>query len=326
MVIAGSMQNVVKGRYRSYSSFIRERFGERVQKVTIDAGFTCPNRDGTLGRGGCTYCNNDSFSQDYADPVIPVKDQINRGIEAFTRNKPINKFLAYFQSYSNTYADLERLKSLYQEALNHPKVMGLVIGTRPDCVSDDILDHLEELAKDHFISIEYGIESTRDTTLETVNRCHTYEQTVEAIDKTAGRDIHIGGHLILGLPGETIETILDHAMEVSRLPLDFLKLHQLQIIKHTVMGNQFQKEPDSFRLFSLPEYIDLVIRFLELLRPDIVIERFVSQSPPHLRLAPNWGFKNFEIVDKIEKEMKSRDTWQGRLYDQSKPDNFRTSS
>lgn len=301
-------------RYLDYTSFIRSTFGERVQKISINAGFTCPNRDGTKGYGGCTYCNNDSFHPDYCQPDVPVDSQIQKGIHFFNQKYGIQKYLAYFQSYTNTYADIDSLKKLYSKALEHPEIIGLVIGTRPDCISDAILDYLEKLAENYFITLEIGIESTLDKTLQTVNRAHTYQDTIAAFERAKNRGIHLGGHLILGLPGENKDQLLNHARNVSQLPLDSLKLHQLQIVKNSVMAVQYRSNPDHFNLFSVEEYVDLITEFIGLLRPDIIIGRFAGESAKELLVAPHWNLKNFEIVAKIDKALEENNSWQGKYY------------
>jgi len=308
------MKAVATKRYNDYSTYIRTTFGERVQKLSLDAGFTCPNRDGSKGFGGCTYCNNNSFNPSYCEPTKSVTQQFDEGIEVLSKRNKNQKFLAYFQAYSNTYGELQGLKKLYSEALDHPKIHGLVIGTRPDCVSDELLDHIEMLSKQKYVSLEYGIESTLNRTLGAINRGHTFEETQEAYKNADGRGFHLGGHMIIGLPGETREEILAHADRISQLPINSLKLHQLQIIKHTVMAVQLKRTPEMFNLFEMDEYIDLIIDFLERLRPDIVLERFVSESPASLLIAPKWGKKNFEMVAKLDARMVERNASQGRLY------------
>ena len=301
--------------FNDYSSYFKKKFNERVQKISIDAGFSCPNRDGTKGRGGCTYCNNDTFNPFYCEPSKSVTQQLNEGVAFFEPKYKTQKYIAYFQAYSNTYGSLGLLKSLYEEALSHPKVVGLIVGTRPDCVDDEILDYLASLSKKYFIVVEYGIESTLDRTLELINRCHTHQESVDAIEKTVARKIETGVHMILGLPGESDEEIIAHAKVLSKLPITSLKLHQLQIVKGTVLAKQYAGNQESIRLFQADEYIDLVIKFLENLSPRIIIERFISESPKDLLIAPKWkGLKNFEIVAKIEKRMKEQNTYQGKLY------------
>ncbi len=302
-------------RYNSASAHIKSIFAQRVQKVAVDAGFSCPNRDGKKGRGGCTYCNNDTFKPFYTSAKKSVTEQINEGITFFAKKYKVIKFLAYFQAFTNTYASLSELKKLYEEALSHPQVVGLVISTRPDCVDAEKLDYLQKLAEKYYIVIEYGVESTNDTTLQKINRLDTFEQAKEAIIMTAKRKITTGAHLIIGLPGETKMDILEHAKRISNLPIEMLKLHQLQIIKGTKMARQYAENPESFDLFTSEKYIDLMVDFLELLNPQIMIERFTSESPKDMLIAPNWGgLKNFEVVHKIEKRLKERNTWQGKVY------------
>jgi len=302
-------------RYNDFGSFIKAHFSERVQKISVDTGFTCPNRDGSKGVGGCTYCNNNSFNPNYCKPEKTITEQLNQGIDFFMHKGKTTKFLAYFQAYTNTYADVELVKDLYLEALNHPQIVGLVIGTRPDCIDEDLLEFLADLAKTYFVSLEFGIESSLNKTLEKVNRCHTFEETVMAYDQSKGRGIFLGAHLILGLPGESRTEILNHAAAVSKLPIHSLKLHHLQIVKYTMMAVEYRHKPDDFKLFNLEDYLDLVSDFVSLLRPDIVIERFISESPARLLIAPKWGgLKNFEMVAMIDKRLTEKNLWQGKYY------------
>jgi radical SAM protein (TIGR01212 family) len=302
-------------RYNDFGSFIKAHFSERVQKISVDTGFTCPNRDGSKGVGGCTYCNNNSFNPNYCKPEKNITEQLNQGIDFFMRKGKTTKFLAYFQAYTNTYADIAMVKELYLEALNHPQIVGLVIGTRPDCIDEDVLNFLAELAKVYFISLEFGIESTMNKTLEKVNRCHTFEETVEAYELSKDRGLFLGAHLILGLPGESGSDMLKHAAAVSKLPIHSLKLHHLQIVKYTMMAAEYRHRPDKFALFGLEDYLDLVTDFVALLRPDIIIERFISESPANLLIAPKWGgVKNFEMVDLIDKKLTEKNLWQGKYY------------
>ncbi len=302
-------------RYNDYSSYFKSKFAERVQKISIDAGFSCPNRDGTKGKGGCTYCNNNTFNPYYCSPKKTVSEQLNEGISFFAAKYKAQKYLCYFQAYSNTYADLEHLKQIWDEALSHPSVIGLVIGTRPDCVDNQILEHIAELSKNYYIVLEFGIESTIDRSLDYINRCHTFKDSVDAIQAAASRGIEVGAHLILGLPGESREELLQHADKISELPIKSIKLHHLQIIKHTQMSKDYEKNPELYNLFDAESYIKFVVEFVERLNPRIIIERFISESPSNLLIAPKWGgMKNFEIVHKIEKELKNRNTWQGKKY------------
>ena len=301
-------------RYNDLSAYLSAHFPYKVQKISLNAGFTCPNRDGTVGYGGCTYCNNQTFNPAYCKTEKTVTEQLVEGKQFFARKYPEMKFLAYFQAYTNTYAELEELKRKYEEALQVKDVVGIVIGTRPDCMPDTLLDYLEELNQRTFLIVEYGVESTDNDTLKRINRGHTSEVAEEAIRMTAARGIRVGAHIILGLPGESNEQLIEQAGVLSRLPLTTLKLHQLQLIKGTRMAHEFEMQPEDFHLYSADEYIDLVIDYVEHLRPDLVLERFVSQSPKELLIAPDWGLKNHEFTDKVKKRMRERDAWQGKKY------------
>ena len=291
-------------RHLEFTDYLRERFPSfKVQKISIDAGFTCPNRDGLKGHGGCTYCNNHTFNPNYCSSSKSITEQLSEGIRFFSRKYPEMKYIAYFQAYTNTYSKIESLRKKYEEALEAEGVAGIIIGTRPDCVSDELLDYLKELCPRTFVMVEYGIESTSNDTLKRINRGHTYEEAEDAVRRTAERDIPVGAHIILGLPGETREQILLHADKISVLPLTSVKLHQLQIIRGTVMGDEYKAFPERFRLYSAYEYIDLVIDFIDRLRKDIHIDRFVSQSPKELLIAPDWGLKNHEFRAKLERRL-----------------------
>lgn len=300
--------------YKEFGDFLKEIFPHKVQKISINAGFTCPNRDGRKGWGGCTYCNNQTFSPEYCHTEKTVSEQLEEGVRFFSRKYPEMQYLAYFQAYTNTYGELDSLIKKYEEALSYPGVVGLIVGTRPDCVPDALLDYFKELSKKRFVMVEYGMESTLDKTLQQINRGHTQAESEAAIFRTAERGIYTGAHLILGLPGESREEILDHAAILSALPITTLKLHQLQLIRNTRMAKEFAEHPEAFHLYSVDEYIELVIDFLEKLNPSIVVERFVSQSPKELLIAPDWGLKNFEFTAKVNKRIAERDTWQGRLF------------
>lgn len=300
--------------YRDFTSYLSESFPFKVQKISINAGFTCPNRDGTKGRGGCTYCNNKSFSPDYSPRIKTVSEQLEEGIEFFSHKYTEMKYLAYFQSYTNTYESVEKLIDLYEEALAYPNVVGLVVSTRPDCMPSELLDYFEMISAKHFVLIEYGVESTLNKTLERVNRQHTFEESCETITKTAQRGIAVGAHMILGLPGESRDEILSHATTLSALPLTTIKVHQLQIIKGTAMAKEYKLLPESFHIFQLDEYIDLCVDFSELLKPDFYIDRFASQSPKDMLIAPDWGVKNHELTQRIIKRFRERNTFQGRLH------------
>lgn len=299
-------------RYREFGDFLRERFPFKAQKIAINAGFTCPNRDGSKGRGGCTYCNNQTFNPGYCQTDKSVADQLAEGVRFFSRKYPEMRYLAYFQAYTSTYGEQERLERLYQEALGYPGVVGLVIGTRPDCVPDRLLDYLARLSEQVLVLVEYGVESTLDRTLRRINRGHDFAEAEEAIRRTAARGIAVGAHLILGLPGESRDEILGHADRLSDLPLTTLKLHQLQLIRHTRMALEFERQPEDFHLFTVDEYIDLAIDFIERLDPAIALERFVSQSPKELLIAPDWGLKNYEFTARVNRRLAERDSWQGK--------------
>ena len=303
-------------RFNSYAQYFIKEFGERVQKVTVDAGFTCPNRDGTKGIGGCTYCNNDAFNPSYCTPTKSIKQQIEEGIEFHAkRYRRAGKFLAYFQAYSNTYDSLKNLKKIYGQALEAENIAGLVIGTRPDCIDDEKLEYFRELSQKVYVIIEYGIESCYSSTLQLINRGHSFEDAIDAIEKTAAMGLKTGAHIIFGLPGETKEQMIAEAEILSRLPLNNLKIHQLQIVKGTKMALDYNKNPDLFQFFEMEEYIDLVIDFLEKLNPSIVVERFAGEVPPRFIAGPHWGPLRYDqILQKIEIRLTERNTWQGKYF------------
>jgi len=302
--------------WNDFSSFFKEQFNNRVQKISVDAGFTCPNRDGTKGRGACTYCNNETFNPFYCHPSKSVTTQLTEGIAFFSQKYKTQQYLAYFQAFSNTYSDVETLKRLYDEALSVPSMIGLVIATRPDCVNEAILDLLQEYAKTRYVVLEYGIESCSNETLKKINRGHSFEDSVKALKMSQHRGLHVGIHYIIGLPGDSREDNLKHASLLSELPFETLKLHQLQIIKNTTMAKQYAMSPDQFSLFGLDEYIEFVVHFAERLSPEIIIERFVSESPSDLLIAPKWGrLKNFEITERIRKKFIELQSFQGRYWE-----------
>ena len=300
--------------YNEFGTYLRKIFNYKVQKITIDGGFTCPNRDGTKGRGGCTYCNNRTFNPAFCHKHLPVVEQMKEGIAFFSHKYPDMRYLAYFQAYTNTYDSLDNLKQRYEDALGVEGCVGIVIGTRPDCMPEELLDYLVELQKRTFVLVEYGIESTSDNTLLRINRGHDYACAVDAVKRTAARGIPVGAHIILGLPGESREELMKQATMLSDLPLTTLKLHQLQLIRGTRMAEEYAENPSDFSLFSVEDYIETVVDYVERLNPDFVLERFASQSPKELLIAPDWGLKNHELVDKIKRRMRERDTWQGKIY------------
>ena len=304
-------------RFNAYSNYFRSIYGARVQKVSIDAGFTCPNRDGTKGSGGCTYCNDDAFNPSYCVPEKSVSQQIEEGIIFHKwRYSETVSYLAYFQAYSNTYAPLDTMRKLYEEALNYPGVIGLIIGTRPDCIDEGKLVYLKELSKRCYLAVEYGIESCYNKTLKRINRGHSFEDAVWAIERTSALGINTGAHFIFGLPGETREEMVNQVAVISELPLKTIKFHQLQIIKGTTMEKEFQNNPGDFELFTWEEYLDFFISFLERLNPVFVVERFTGEAPPRFLTGEGWGKKRTDqIVNLIEKRLEELDTCQGRLYE-----------
>ena len=303
-------------RFNSYSAHIRRHFGGRVQKVSIDAGFTCPNRDGSKGSGGCTYCNNNAFNPSYCTPRKSIAAQIAEGVEFhLKRYRRAEGYLAYFQAYSNTYAPVELLEEMYLEALAFPGIKGLVIGTRPDCIDDSVIGLLRRIADEYYLIIEYGIESCYDKTLERINRGHSFAESTEAIKRTAAAGLQTGAHFIFGLPGESRKEMLGSADIISRLPLTSVKFHQLQIIRDTEMEREYNEDPSAFEMFSFDEYMEFFIDFLERLNPAIIVERFTGEAPPHMVVAPRWGKKRTDqIMNIFEKRLNERDTWQGRLF------------
>ena len=298
--------------YCDYGTWIRSRFPFRVQKISVDAGFTCPNRDGRISTGGCIFCNNRTFNPSYCDSRHSISQQLEEGKRFFARKYPDMKYLAYFQAYTNTYDSLTRLQALYEEALSVDDVVGLVIGTRPDCVSNELLDYLSALNQRTFLIVEYGIESANDSTLQFINRGHTFEQSREAISKTHQRGILTGGHIILGLPGEDAEESIRQASLISALDLDILKIHQMQVIRGTALEKIYKQKP--FHIYTAEEYIQLIARYIQHLRKDLVLERFVSQSPEELLVAPHWGLKNYEFTNLLVNYLRQHHIRQGQLF------------
>jgi radical SAM protein (TIGR01212 family) len=302
-------------RFNAYTNYIKELFGRRIQKVSVNAGFTCPNRDGTKGTGGCTFCNNDAFSPSYCKAEKPIKQQIQEGILFHEiRYKTADKYLAYFQAYSNTYKPLKHLREIYNQALENERVIGLVIGTRPDCIDNEKLEYFKKLSEDYYIVIEYGIESCNNDTLKRINRGHTFEDTVKAINETSAMGIRTGAHMIFGLPGESGEEMLNSAKIISRLPLNNIKFHQLQIIKNSIIEKEYKKIPGEFYIFDFEQYIDFMVDYLELLNPAFIVERIAGEVPPRFNSGQKWGLRYDQILSVFEKRLEERNTWQGRLY------------
>lgn len=291
--------------YKDYSDFLSEHFDGKVQKLTVNAGFTCPNRDGSLGRGGCIYCNNSSFSPVTGDKGRSITEQLEDGKRFFADKYPQMKYLAYFQSYTNTYGSLDALLDMYGEALAVDGVVGLIIGTRPDCMPQELLNALSELNSRHKIFIEYGAESSHDSTLLTINRCHDWATTVDAVTRTAEAKIPVGLHFILGLPGEDIPMMLRTVDRASELPIDTVKFHQLQIVRDTKLAADYLAGKIDLNIFDIDSYIELCAKIVARLRKDIAIERFVSQSPADLLIAPRWGLKNYEFTHRLFNRLKA---------------------
>lgn len=302
--------------FNSYSGYFRRLFGSRVQKLAVNAGFTCPNRDGRVSVGGCTFCNNEAFTPSYCKPSKSVSQQIEEGIE-FHRNRYrcAEKYLVYFQSFSNTYAPLEQLRRIYDEALSVPGVTGIVVGTRPDCVDDTVLDYFASLAQRCYVTIEYGIESCYDATLASINRGHDFECARRAVEATASRGIHTGAHFILGLPGETDAMMTEQADIINSLPLTTVKFHQLQIFRDTPMAADFDANPDKYQFKELTQYIDFFIGILQRLRPDLVVERFAGEAPPRYHYGPNWGLvRNEQLLTMLENRLNETGAYQSQLW------------
>ena len=297
--------------YYDFGDFLKEHFTGKVQKISINAGFTCPNRDGSKGTGGCTYCNNQTFNPDYCNPVLSITEQLEKGKRFFAGKYPEMKYLAYFQAYTNTYADIDSLVSMYEDALKVRDVVGIIIGTRPDCMPDELLKYLSGLSHRCFVLVEYGVETSNNATLGIINRGHTWEDTVDAVNRTSGMGVMCGIHIILGLPGESRDDILATADAVSTLPVRTVKLHQLQVIRGTKLASQVERGEVSIMTWSVDDYIDICMAFIGRLAPSIAIERFVSQSPDSLLIFPRWGLKNYEFTNLLNSRIKKSGIYQG---------------
>ena len=302
--------------YNSYAAYFRRLFGSRVQKVAVNAGFTCPNRDGSISTGGFTFCNNSAFTPSYCQPTKSVTEQIAEGIEFHRRRyRTATRYLAYFQSFSNTYAPLEQLRALYDEALATPLVAGIVVGTRPDCVDEQKLDYFASLAQSHYVTLEYGIESCNDAVLASVNRGHDFATAERAVRMTAERGIHCGAHFILGLPGQSDEELIAQTDIINTLPLTTVKFHQLQLFRGTTMAEQYDRAPEQFRFWTVEQYIELFSEILSRLRPDIVVERFASEAPPRYHYGRNWGLvRNETLWMMLEKRLLEKSVYQGKKF------------
>lgn len=299
-------------RYNSYNNYLKEKFGCRVHKVSVDLGFTCPNRDGSVAQGGCVYCNNDSFVPPYARSRFSMQDQIKNGIAYLKERFKAKKFIVYFQAYTNTYDRVDRLEKLYREAIGYDDVIGIAVGTRSDCIDEEKIQMLEGLGKECFVSVEYGIESIYDKSLIFMNRGHNYQSVLDVLRITKNRNIHVGAHIILGMPTETEVEMLQMSTELSRLDIDSIKIHNLHIVRNTPLARIFQNAP--FHLFTYDEYLDLIVNFLEHLSPRIVVERLFTDTPKDLLIAPIWNKSHDEVLRGIEEDLAKRNTYQGRLF------------
>jgi len=302
-------------RYNTYRPYIKEKLGYRVNKLSVDMGFTCPNRDGNLAIGGCVYCNNDSFVPPYARARFSMDEQITNGMDYLRKRFKAEKFIIYFQSYTNTYESVEKLEDMYRKALSYDDVIGIAVGTRSDCIDEEKLSMFEELAKDYYVCLEYGIESIYDKTLDYMNRGHDYQSVLDAIEMSKGRGFEIGAHIIVGMPTETKEEMLAMADEVSSLGIDVFKVHNLHIVRNTPLARMYKEEP--FKLFTFEEYVNFIVDFLERISPEIIIERLFTDTPHQLLIAPDWGKSHLQILQAIEAELEKRGTYQGRLYQKS---------
>ncbi|MEN8203374.1 MAG: TIGR01212 family radical SAM protein [Bacteroidota bacterium] len=302
-------------RLNAYSDYFKKSFGGRIQKITIDAGFSCPNRDGTCGTGGCTFCNNKAFNPSYNTPEKSIEAQIMQGMKFHQkRYRKASQYLAYFQAYSNTYDELDALRARYKQALEIPGIVGIVVGTRPDCVDKMKLDYFRELSQRTYVVVEYGIESVLDRTLQRVNRGHDAAKSLWAVQETADRGIRVGGHVIIGLPGESREDFLESARELSRWPLDNIKFHQLQLIRGTAMAREYREKPGDFLEFSLESYLQLMMEILEQLNPSFVVERIAGEISPGMALREGWGLRYDAVLRSFEELLKKHDSWQGKYY------------
>ena len=303
-------------RFNSYAAYFRRVFGHRMQKVTINAGFSCPNRDGKISTGGCTFCDNAAFRPSYCDSTKRITQQIDEGIEFHRkRYRTAQQYLAYFQSFSNTYAPLERLRECYDEALAHPDIAGIVVGTRPDCVDEQKLDYFAELSRKKYVTIEYGVESCYDETLRRINRGHDFATAERAIRMTAERGIHCGAHFILGLPGESDEMLIEQVERINALPLTTIKFHQLQLFRGTPLAREWDEHPERFRFWTIEEYLDLFVEILRRLRPDLVVERFAGEAPPRYHHTEGWGLvRNEQLLAMLDKRLELRGVHQGDIF------------
>jgi len=299
-------------RYNNYKFYLDDRFGERVQRVSIEGGFTCPNRDGTKGKGGCIYCNSNSFSPPYSDKTFSIKKQIEDGTRFLNGRYRADKFIAYFQNYTNTYAPLNKLEKMYREALDHPKVVGLSVSTRPDCIDENVLSLLHDISADYDVNLELGLESLKDESLSWMNRCHDVETSRKALEMTSKFNIDVTAHMILGLPTENKGEMFEMAKELNELPLKFIKLHHLQVIKDTKLAAEYEK--DHFPVFEYLEYLEFIAKYITYLRPEFILQRVITSSPDDCLIAPKWPHTTTAFIMSLQKYMREHDMYQGDKY------------
>lgn len=307
-----------KKRYHTYNEHLRKRFKEKVFKVSLDAGFTCPNRDGTLGWSGCVYCSERGSGDFAGDKKLSLHDQFIEVKERMQKKWPSAKYIAYFQAYTNTYASLERLREVYEEALAEENVVGLSISTRPDCLPEDVLDYLEELNRRTYLWVELGLQSSHDRTMEWIGRGHDYSQFLKGVEQLRSRGIRVCVHIILGLPGESKAEMLETARAVADLPVQGIKIHLLHVLKGTTLATIYNNKP--FRLMTKEDYVSLVVDILEILPPELVIHRLTGDGPPEDLIGPLWSRKKWEVLNAIDAELELRDTWQGKKAKNSDPE------
>lgn len=299
-------------RYYAFSQFLRERFGSRVYRVTVDAGFTCPNVDGSVTVGGCVYCDNRSFSPNRRLPRTSITAQVERGLQILSRRYEAQCFIAYFQAATNTYAPVEKLRRLYDEALAHPQVVGLAVGTRPDCVPEPVLDLLQGYARDRYVCLELGLQTIHDRSLDWMNRGHHFDAFVDAVSRAAGRGLDLCAHVILGLPGETTDDMLATADALAALPVNAVKIHNLHVVRGTPLEKMYTE--GSVRMFERDDYVRTVCDFLERLPPAMVVHRLSGDAPPDYLVAPTWCLDKPSLLRAIHAELARRDSWQGRRW------------
>ncbi len=299
-------------KYNQYSQHLQDKFGCKVYKITLDAGFDCPNRDGRISSGGCIFCEEGgSFSRAHCNS-LSIQQQVETGVEKLKSRFKAQKFISYFQAYSNTYAPVERLKNIYDEALLHKDVIGLSIGTRPDCVDIEKINLISSYTNSHYVWVEYGLQTIHNKTLNHINRGHSYEDFLHAVNLTKNKGINICAHVIIGLPGESRKDILETAKALADLGINGVKIHLLCVLKNTKLEKMYLN--NEFQLLSSEEYIDTVCDFLELLPPEVTIHRLAGNGLKRILVAPNWLCEKFKLLNAIDQELDKRSSFQGSKY------------